>query len=92
MNIRFHIDPKTGEPHIYEHGVIEDEVRQVLARPGDDFPSSGNSRIAYGRTWDGRHLQVVYVRNAPDDMFVVTAYDLKGKTLKAYRRRRRKGK
>jgi hypothetical protein len=33
MEIRFHIDPETDLPHIYEHGVTEDEVRVVLMRP-----------------------------------------------------------
>jgi hypothetical protein len=34
MNIRFYIDPETGLPHIFNHGVTEVEARQVLARPG----------------------------------------------------------
>ena len=29
MDIRFHIDPETGQPHIFDHGVTEDEVREV---------------------------------------------------------------
>jgi len=33
MIIRFNIDAETGLPHIYEHGVTEDEVRQVLTAP-----------------------------------------------------------
>ena len=36
MDIRFNIDPETGQPHIYEHGVTEDEVGEVLRRPGED--------------------------------------------------------
>ena len=34
MNIRFHRDPQTGEPHIYGHDVDEDEVADVLESPG----------------------------------------------------------
>ena len=30
MEIRFFLDPETRQPHIYEHGVIEEEVRQIL--------------------------------------------------------------
>jgi hypothetical protein len=91
MRLRFYIDPGTGEPHIYDHGVVEEEVEEVLRKPGDDFPGRGNSRIALGPTSSGRHLQVVYVPD-PDrhGVFVVTAYDLKGKALAAYRRRRRR--
>ena len=59
MELRFWNDPETGLPHIHEHGVTEDEVRQVLTRPNDDFPSRRNSRIAVGQTWAGRYLQVV---------------------------------
>lgn len=33
MNVRFHIDPETGQPHIYEHGVTEAEALQVLHCP-----------------------------------------------------------
>ncbi len=29
MDIRFHIDPETGLPHIYEHEVDESEVEDV---------------------------------------------------------------
>jgi len=28
--VRFFIDPDTGEPHIYAHGVEENEVEDVL--------------------------------------------------------------
>ena len=30
MNIRFYSDPETGLPHIYNHGVTEDEVEDVF--------------------------------------------------------------
>jgi hypothetical protein len=34
MRLRFHLDPETGLPHIYDHGVIEEEVRQILVGRG----------------------------------------------------------
>lgn len=90
-DLRFFIDPETEEPHIYGHGVTEEEVDEVLRHPGDDFPGRRNSRIALGVTSRGRHLQVVYVPDLETrGVFVVTAYDLKGKALSAYRRRRRR--
>lgn len=61
MELRFWNDPETGLPHIYEHGVSESEVRQVLARPGEEFPGSDRSRVRLGQTEAGRYLQVVYV-------------------------------
>jgi hypothetical protein len=89
--VRFHVDPDTDELHIHRHGVAEEEVEDVLRHPADDFPGRGNSRIALGTTDSGRHLQVVYVPDhGAHGVFVVTAYDLKGKALAAYRRRRRK--
>jgi hypothetical protein len=93
VDLRFYLDPETGEPHIYGHGVSEDEVEEVLRYPGDDFPGRRNSRIALGQTDAGRYLQVVYVPD-PDrhSLFVVTAYDLRGKALAAYRSRRKRKK
>ena len=91
VELRFYLDPQTGEPHIYEHGVSEEEVEQVLRNPGDEFSGRRESRIALGQTDAGRYLQVVYVPDAGRrSVFVVTAYDLKGKALAAYRRRRRR--
>jgi hypothetical protein len=91
MDIRFYIDPETGLPHIYGHGVTESEVADVLRMPGEDRPGNEGSRIAIGQTQAGRYLQVIYVRDPePESVFVITAYDLVGKPLAAYRRRRRR--
>jgi len=94
MNIRFYRDPDTDEPHIYGHDVDEDEVADVLESPGEDRPGREGSRVAVGQTRAGRYLRVIYVPDPePGSVFVITAYDLQGKPLIAYRRRRRrKGK
>ena len=82
---------ETGLPHIYNHRVEEREVREVLLRPGEDRPGEEGSRVVLGQTRAGRHLRVVYVPDPePDSVFVITAYELRGKPLKAYRRRRRR--
>lgn len=48
-------------------------------------------RVAVGQTWGGRHLRVIYKRDpSPDSVFIITAYDLTGKPLAAYRRRMRR--
>jgi hypothetical protein len=57
MEIRFYIDPDLGQPHIYEHGVSEEEVRQVLMSRGDDFRGRKKSRIKFGQTFNGRYLK-----------------------------------
>jgi hypothetical protein len=90
MKIRYYLDPETGEPHIYNHRVTELEVEEVLESPGEDRPGREDSRVALGRTRAGRHLRVIYLPEPGDAIFVITAYDLAGKPLLAYRRRRRR--
>ncbi len=91
MKIRFYIDPDTELPHIYSHDVKEREVEDVILSPGEDRPGREGSRVAIGRTTGGRFLKVIYVPDPePNSIFVITAYNLKGKPLMAYRRRRRK--
>jgi len=91
MEIRYYCDPETGLPHIYQHGVTEAEAEWILAHPGEDEPSSGGSRQALGQARDGRYLRVIYVPDEEGDgVFVVTAYQLAGRQLKAFRRRQRR--
>ena len=94
MNIRFYIDPETDLPHIHNHDEKEEEVEDALDSPREDRPGRDDSRVAIGPTRGGRVLRVIYVRDPqPDSVFVVTAYELSGKPLLAYRRRlRKKGK
>ncbi len=91
VKLRFHLDPETGEPHIYGHGVSEDEIEEALHQSGEDRPGREGSRIVIGQTRAGRYLRVIYVPDPePDSAFVITAYELRGKPLTAYKRRRRK--
>ena len=91
MNVRFYIDPETEAPHIYKHGVDEEEVVDVLLSPGEDRPGREDSRVAIGKTRAGRYLRVIYITDPePESVFVITAFELRGKALFAYRRRLRK--
>ena len=91
MDLRFFIDPVSGEPHIFTHHVSESEVEEVLARPLEDRPGSEGSRIAIGQSRGGRYLRVIYVPDPdPGSIFIITAYELGPKALQALRRRRRK--
>jgi hypothetical protein len=93
IELGFWNDPETDLPHIYDHGVTEKEVEQVLRRTGLDYPEGRNARVRLGQTEAGRPLKVVYVPDAgADSAFVVTAYELRGKALKAYRRAKRRKK
>jgi hypothetical protein len=93
MELRFWQDPETELPHISAHGVTEEEVRQVMSRPGVDYPETRNARVRLGTTAAGRYLKVVYVPDkGAKSAFVVTAYELRGKALKAYRRAKKRKK
>jgi hypothetical protein len=93
MQVRFYLDPETNLPHIYNHNVTEDEVEDILSQPGEDRPGREDSRVAIGQTQGGRYLRVIYVPNhGPDSVFVITAYELRGKPLLAYRKRRKRRK
>lgn len=88
MQFRYYLDPDTGSPHIYRHGVTEAEVEDVLSRPGEDVRGRNDTRLALGQAQNGRYLQVVYVPDPiPGSVFVITAYGLSGKPLAAYKRR-----
>ena len=88
MKIRYYIDPETGLPHIYNHNVVEVEIEAILKKPGEDRQGRDGSRIAIGQTDDGRYLRVIYVPDKESaSVFVITAYELSGNILKAYKRR-----
>jgi hypothetical protein len=91
VHIRFYLDPETGQPHIHGHRVSEGEVEEVLRKPSEDRAGREGSRVAIGQTRARRWLRVIYVLDpVPYSVFVITAYELRGKPLTAYRRRRRK--
>jgi hypothetical protein len=91
MEVRYYLDPETGQPHIYGHGVTETEVEEVLRASGEDLQGAGDSRMKLGQTLAGRYLQVIYVPDEdPNSIFVITAYELQGKAKRAFRRRQRR--
>jgi hypothetical protein len=91
MEFRFHLDPETGLPHLFDHGVTEDEVREMLQSIGEDRIGAEGSRVKVGQTAAGRILKVIYVPDPePGSVFVVTGYELSGNALKAFRRRQRR--
>ena len=85
------MDPVTGEPHIYNHQVGEDEVEDVLTNSPEDGRGREDTWVAIGRTASGRCLKVLYKKGADaDSTFAITAFELTGKPLAAFRRRQRK--
>ena len=90
-SLRFYIDPRTGQPHIYNHSVTEEEVQDVLDCPVEDRRGADGVRIAVGQTQSGRYLRVVYVRDpSPGSLFVITAYGLGAQVVRALGRRLRR--
>jgi hypothetical protein len=91
VEIRYYLGADTGQPHIYGHGVTEQEVEEVLSGRGEDLRATGNSRRKIGQTSAGRYLQVFYVPDEdPDSVVVITAYEPQAKAMKAFRRRQRR--
>ncbi len=90
-NIRFYIDPETDLPHIYDHNVDEYEVEEALANSRENRKGYDGARIVIGKTRAGRYLKIIYVPDQkPGSIFIITAYELRGKALASYRRRRRR--
>ncbi len=91
MKIRYYTDSETGLPHIYKHSITESETEDILRKPGEERIGKEGSRIAIGQTRAGRYLRVIYVPD-PESVFVITAIELTGKPLFAFKRRQRKKK
>lgn len=91
MNLRFYIDSQTDVPHIYNHDVSEKEVEEVFRNLGEDRPGRDGSRVAIGQTQSGCYLKIIYVPEPESNSaFIITAYQLTGKPLNAYRKRKRR--
>jgi hypothetical protein len=76
-------------PHEYNHQVNEDEVIEVLEKPGEDRAGREGAGLALGQTASGRYLRVIYLPDPErDSVFVIT--NLTGKALAAFRKRKRK--
>ena len=87
---------RTPHPEFIAYGIkhkiySEKEIEHILLNLGEDRPGRDGSRIAIGQTQSGRFLRVIYVPDVkPESAFVITAYELRGKPLQAYRRRMRR--
>ena len=74
--------------HLAEHGVEPEEAEEVFA----DHPIIQRSRdgrfIAWGQTWAGRYLMVVFGRKPGHVVRVVTARSMTQRERQRHRRRR----
>lgn len=75
--------------HIAAHDVDPEEAEEVFA----DHPVVRRSRegrfIAWGQTWVGRYLVVVFERKAGNVIRVVTTRSMTDRECQKYRQRRR---
>lgn len=77
--------------HIARHGVTPNEAEEVVNRARRPWPRvMGDGRfIVLGQTDDGRYLQVAYVFDPDDTVFVIHARPLTNREKRRYRRRNR---
>jgi len=56
--------------HIARHGVSPGEAENVVCAAENPFPQTieDDKLVVWGTTESGRHLQVIYVLKAPDDV------------------------
>jgi hypothetical protein len=79
-----------SEEHIAKHGIVPDEVEDVLyTRPRYVKPGRGGTTEAYGTTNAGRHVFVVLSGAMDGQAFVVTARDMTDDERRAFRKKRR---
>jgi hypothetical protein len=58
---------------------------------GEDLAGQRGARMKLGQTAAGRYLQTVYVPDeGKESVFIITAYELRGKAKTAFRRRQRR--
>jgi uncharacterized DUF497 family protein len=70
-------DPRGNVRHILEHGISKDEVEEVLRDPsGIDESRSSGLPIAFGETYTGRIIAVVFEVVDDDTAYPVTAYEV----------------
>jgi uncharacterized DUF497 family protein len=76
--------------HLAEHGVDGEEAESVVRQAKPPFPQQiGEDKLlVMGRGRGGRFLQVIYVLDPDDTVFVIHARPLTDREKKRYRRRK----
>jgi uncharacterized DUF497 family protein len=76
-----------NEAHIARHGVIREEVEEVVRNAPYITKSRNKTYRVIGQTDGGRYLTVIVAREPRGPFFVVTARDADAPERRAYRRR-----
>jgi hypothetical protein len=77
--------------HIAEHGVTPEEAEFVVLGAQSPWPerTDNEKMVVWGPGWGGRLLQVVFVTDPDETVFVIHARPLTDADKWRYRRRRR---
>ena len=80
-----------NEEHIGRHEVDAEEAENVVASARSPYPLvQGDDRyLVWGQTTAGRFLQIVFVIDPDDTIFVIHARELTEREKKRFRRRRK---
>jgi uncharacterized DUF497 family protein len=89
MQIRAVVWDEWNEEHIARHGVVPEEVKEVLAGlfapPFIQRARQGSYR-ALGQTADGRYLAVFFAVHSTRAVYPITVRDMDAKERRAYQR------
>jgi len=77
--------------HIGRHGIVPDEAEKVILGARRPFPlaRADDKWLVWGRGRSGRWVQVVYVLDEDDTVFVIHARPLTDREKRRLRRKRR---
>jgi uncharacterized DUF497 family protein len=77
--------------HIDEHGIACKEAEAVVCRARPPYPGEiGQDKyLVVGQTQDGTYIQVIYVFDPEETVFVLHARPLSDSEKRRFRRRRR---
>jgi uncharacterized DUF497 family protein len=80
-----------NESHIAAHGLEPEEAEEVVRKARAPYPlASGDEKfLVWGPTAEGRLLQVVFVLDEEDSVFIIHARPLTDNEKRRYRRRLR---
>jgi len=80
-----------NEEHLAAHGVDPQEAEEVVAGALPPFPlaQADQKYLVWGPTEEGRLLQIVFVIDSDDSVFVIHGRPLTEAEKKRYRRRKK---
>jgi uncharacterized DUF497 family protein len=75
--------------HVADHGVEREEAEEIVRQASPPFPRKiGNSKwLVIGRGRGGRLLQVIYILDPDETVFIIHARPITDREKRRYRRR-----